>query len=155
MSYEYFNPNPKKRVRRDGTPMRWHKGDCTTRALSKALDCTWKEAFQKQCEKAMELCEETDDQPVYEAVLLDNGFKKGTILKEWINEIHRRPTVGEVIDCQYREFNKIGISGKRLKLVIGATHHLVAAENDTICDTWDCGDSVAWSFWWKIVSVSS
>ena len=37
MRFEYFNPSPKKRVRADGTPMKWHKGDCTTRMKSMAM----------------------------------------------------------------------------------------------------------------------
>lgn len=142
MKYEYFNPNPKVRVKADGTPMKWHKGDCTTRALSKALDCTWKEAFKLQCEKAMEVCNETDAKEVYESILLANGFKKGAVSKDYIKNNHCRPTVSKLIDDFYTG------QGKH-KLVIKCTHHLVASEGDTLYDTWDSNNETVWSFWYK------
>ena len=142
MRFEYFNPNPKLRRRKDGTPMKWHKGDCTTRAISKALDISWKEAFKLQCEKAMEVCDNTTDVKVTEGVLLDNGFKKGTIPQEFIQHHHRRPTVREVVEA----FNK---SRGKHKMVVNCTHHCVAAEGITLYDTWDSGDVTAWSFWYK------
>lgn len=142
MKYEYYNPSPKKRVKADGTPMGWHKGDCTTRALSKALDLSWKEAFKLQCEKGMELCEETSQREVYEAVLLDNGFNKGAINKEWIKKYHCRPKVSKLIDYFYQK------NGKK-KVVVKCPHHLVAAEGDILYDTWNSGDEAVLSFWYK------
>jgi len=142
MTYEYYNPNPKARVRKDGTPMKWHKGDCTTRALCKALDLSWMEAFKLQCEKAMEVCDATDAKEVYEAILADNGFVKGVISKEYIKHNHCRPTVSKLIDDLFENKGKI-------KVVINCTHHLVAAEGDTLYDTWDSSNETVWSFWYK------
>ena len=142
MKYEYFNPSPKKRVKADGTPMKWHKGDCTTRALSKALGISWKEAFKLQCEEAMKICDNTTATSVTNAVLLANGFKKGSINKEWIQQNHCRPTVRELIDDFNKEFNN-------KKVVVNCTHHLVAAEGDVLYDTWDSSDETAWSWYYK------
>lgn len=142
MKYEYYNPNPKKRFRRDGKPMGWHKGDCTTRALAKALDCTWKEAFQKQCDEAMKQCDNTKATSVTNAVLLANGFRKGVIDIDWIKKYHQRPTVARLVNDVCKQL------GNR-KLVISCTHHLVAAEGDTIYDTWNSGKQTAWTFWYK------
>lgn len=142
MRFEYFNPSPKKRVRADGTPMKWHKGDCTTRALSKALDLTWHEAFKLQCEEAAKQCENTTATSVTNAVLLANGFKKGVIDQEWVRRNHCRPTVAQVMNEAYR------LLGKR-KIVVNCTHHLVAAEGKVLYDTWDSSDETAWSWYYK------
>ena len=146
MKYEYFNPNPKVRYRKDGTPMGHHKGDCTTRALCKALDLSWKEAFKLQCEKGMELCDETDASEVTEKILLENGFKKGKINMDVVRKTHRRPTVrmlaNEIGSSTTDEFGDANV-------VYSCTHHLVAGKADTIYDVFDSGDEVVWSFWYK------
>lgn len=142
MRFEYYNPSPKKRVKADGTPMKWHKGDCTTRALSKALDLSWHETFKLQCEEAAKQCENTTAKSVSKAILLANGFKKGVIDPQWVRENHCRPTVRQVVNTAYEKL------GKR-KVVVGCTHHLVAAEGDVLYDTWNCGEETAWSWYYK------
>ena len=142
MRYEYYNPSPKKRVRADGTPMKWHKGDCTTRALSKALDLSWHETFKLQCEEASKQCDNTTAKSVTKAILLANGYKQGIIDQDWVRRHHSRPTVKQVIDSAVRKF------GHR-KFVVNCTHHLVAAEGDTLYDTWDSGNETAWTWYYK------
>ena len=142
MKYEYFNPNPKARYKADGTPMKWHKGDCTTRALCKALDLDWKAAFKLQCDEAIKKCNEPNSKEVYESVLLANGFTKGVINKEFIRKNHSRPLISKLLDDIYQK------EGKK-KVVIKTTHHLVAAEGDTLYDVWNCSDECVWSFWYK------
>ena len=140
--YEYFNPNPKKRLKADGTPYHWHKGDCTTRALCKALNLEWKDAFKLQCEEAMKRCTETNATEVYNAILLKNGYKKGKINQDWIREYHCRPTVRELVDDVTKNHNGC-------KMVVSCTHHLVAAEDGVIYDVWNSGGATAWSFYYK------
>ena len=142
MRYEYYNPSPKKRVKADGTPMKWHKGDCTTRALSKALDLSWHETFKLQCEEAAKQCDNTTAKSVTKAILLANGFQQGIIDQDWVRRHHCRPTVKQAVDQAYR------LLGNR-KFVINCTHHLVAAEGDTLYDTWNSGDETVWSWYYK------
>ena len=142
MRFEYYNPSPKKRVKADGTPMKWHKGDCTTRALSKALDLSWHETFKLQCEEAAKQCDNTTAKSVTKAILLANGYKQGIIDQDWVRRHHSRPTVKQVIDSAVRKF------GHR-KFVVNCTHHLVAAEGDTLYDTWDSGNETAWTWYYK------
>lgn len=142
MKYEFFNPNPKQRYKKDGTPMGWHRGDCTTRALSKALDLSWKDTFKLQCDEGMKRCAETDSPEVVESILLNNGFTADKIDEAWIKKHHRRPKVSELVDDLY------GHEGNK-KIVIKCTHHVVAAEGETIYDVWDTSDEVVWKFWYK------
>ena len=145
MRYEYYNPNPKLRHKKDGTPMGWHVGDCSTRALSKALDLGWLEVFKLQCEEATKRCVETNSLKVCDAILTANGFTKGKISQEWIKRHHRRPTVEMVA-----EWAKDNLGYKKLVFECNSRAHLTAVENNTLYDVWDCSDTVAWKFWYKV-----
>lgn len=144
MKYEYYNPNPKVRYRKDGTPMKWHKGDCTTRALAKALDLTWKETFKLQCDEAMNQCTESNSIDVCDAVLLANGFNKGKVSQEWIKRNHRRPTVDMMVEWANRE-----LEHKKIVFECSSPSHLTTVENDTLYDVWDSSDQIVWRYWYK------
>jgi hypothetical protein len=120
--------------------MKWHKGDCHVRCVAKALDISWKDAIKLEYEKALERCDSVGSTNNIEAVLLDNGFKKGVINQSWIRRNHRRPTFKEILNVEHYKD----------KIVVGRmTHHVATAVNQTVYDTWDCSNQVLWSFWYK------
>lgn len=140
MKFEYFNPNPKQRYTRDGKPMKWHKGDCHIRAVAKALDISWKDTLKLEYEEAMRQCDAVGSNKVIDAVLQQNGFKKGRIRQEWVNVHHRRPTFRELLN----------VDMWKDKVIVGyLTRHIATAVNQTVYDTWDCSNEVLWSFWYK------
>lgn len=64
--YVFFNPNPCRRS----------VGDCSVRAIAKALDLSWDEAFQTITERAFELCDMPSSDAVWGSVLKEHGFHR-------------------------------------------------------------------------------
>lgn len=122
----YFNPNPTARYKKDGTPMKWHKGDCVIRALCASTDKTWKEVYTEMSMRGLEKCTMPNSDEVIEWMLEKNGFER----KSFKREI-KKPTINE--------FCKAHPNGV---YVIRMSHHLVTIKNGKIWDVWDCG---AWS----------
>ena len=119
--FAYYQPNKKD--------LKDKFGDCQIRALSKALNCTWLEAF----DKAIEVCRLEQVSLIFDAPvdvrnrMLDKlGFayhgitnKRGT----------KRPTV--------KEFAKSHPTGT---YICNVAHHEVCVTGGRYYDTWDCGD---------------
>lgn len=142
----YYNPNPSQRYRRDGSPIKSdHNGDCTVRCITKALDIDWETAYKKLCDEGLKQHRMPDDMDVVKAVLESNGFKKGTINKEYIKRHHHRPTVSSAVD----DIKTIdGLKDKK-KFVFQNTHHVTTVDDGVIFDTWDTSEECVWSFWYK------
>ena len=64
--YKYFNPNPEGK----------NTGDCTVRAISKALGRTWENVYTALCAKGYEMSEMPDTNTVWGAYLIDCGFRR-------------------------------------------------------------------------------
>lgn len=119
--YVYFQPNRKD--------IKDQFGDCTIRALSKALDCTWLEAY----DKTVPICREEQVTNVFDAPakirvrFLDKlGFdyhgvsnKAGTT----------RPTVAE-----FAKAHPTGV------FIANVARHVVAVVDGKYYDTWDSGN---------------
>lgn len=128
--FHYYQPNDKD--------LKDRFGDCQIRALSKALDCTWLEAF----DKAIAVCREEQVGLIFDCPIpirtrmLDKlGFdyvgitnKKGS----------RRPTV--------REFARTHPSGT---YICSVSHHEVAVVDGQYWDTWDCGNKSMYGYFVK------
>lgn len=118
--FVYYQPNNKD--------LKDNYGDCTIRALSKVLDCTWLEAFDKAipyCRKYQ--CASIFSLPLkYEKEIFDElGFDyhgisnaKGTT----------RPTVNEFV-----HEHSVGT------YILNVANHEVACVDGKYYDTWDCG----------------
>lgn len=118
--FQYYQPNKKD--------LKDKYGDCTIRALSKALNITWLEAYDAM----VPICREYQvsnifDCPISERkeMLSSLGFtyygvsnKKGT----------KRPTV--------KSFAKDNPKGT---YIVNVSHHVVAVVDGTYYDTWDSG----------------
>ena len=64
-----YNPNPLKRM----------VGDCSVRAMSKALDIDWEQAYAIMVANGFVMCDMPSDDSVMGAVLRKNGFYKDII----------------------------------------------------------------------------
>ena len=128
--YIYYQPNKKD--------LKDKFGDCQIRALSKALNCSWLEAF----DKAISVCREEWVSLIFDApvdvrsrMLKKLGFtyhgisnKKGS----------KRPT----IDSFAKDHPK-GI------YICAVGHHEVAVVDGKYYDTWDSGDCCMYGYFEK------
>lgn len=69
MAYEYFNNNPMMR----------NVGDCSVRAISKALGIDWETAYIKIMINGYSMCDMPSSDAVWGAVLRQNGFYREAI----------------------------------------------------------------------------
>lgn len=69
MSFIYFNPNPVMRT----------VGDCAVRAVAKALDISWEDAYAKIIVNGFRMGDMPSADSVWGAVLRQNGFYKKAI----------------------------------------------------------------------------
>lgn len=63
--YIYYNKNP----------LHKNTGDCTVRAISKAIGKDWNEVYLGICAKGFELADMPDSNAVWGAYLIDCGYK--------------------------------------------------------------------------------
>lgn len=128
-TYQYFQPNKKD--------LKDKFGDCTIRALCKALDKEWFEVFdllipyerEFQCPFSGFTLEM--QKPVFEAL----GFNYYGISNA---KGSKRPTVE-----QFAKAHKSGV------YVLNVAHHLVTVVDGRYYDTWDCGHKSLYGYFEK------
>ena len=118
--FRYYQPNQKD--------VRDQFGDCQIRALSKALQCSWLEAF----DRAIAVCREEQVSLIFDAPvdvrsrMLDKlGFDYHGVSNA---RGRKRPTVDS--------FAKDHPKGT---YICAVAHHEVAVVDGKYYDTWDCG----------------
>lgn len=67
--YVYYNPNPIREI----------AGDCVVRALCRAMDLTWDDAYLMICDQGFIDKDMPSSNGVWRAVLLNNGFSEHVI----------------------------------------------------------------------------
>lgn len=122
-NFEYYQPND-------------HIcGDCSIRAVSKALNCTWKESLTKLYESALKIKDAPSSRECIGDVLLSNGFV-------WVpvkpKRGEKRPTVSK--------FSEQHPNGT---YVFNVSNHVVCADNGKYYDIWDSGDKSLYGYWAK------
>ena len=121
--YRYYNPNPTGRE---------SVGDCSVRALSKALGIPWEDAYAKLAVNAFRMGDMPSANSVISATLRMNGF-------------YRENLPNFCPDCYtIRDFarnNPVGV------YVLGTGQHVVCVKDGDYYDTWDCGDEIPLYFW--------
>lgn len=118
-----FNPNPDnaKRV-----------GDCTVRAISKALNVDWDRAFLLIVSMAYTLKDMPSANSTWGAVLHKHGFQRFTL-----------PT--DCPDCfTVKDFC---LEYKDGTYVLGTGSHVVTAIDGNYFDSWDSGDEIVAYVW--------
>jgi hypothetical protein len=123
--YQYYNPNPTGRTM---------VGDCSIRAIAKALGVDWEKAY---------------------AMVVVNGFRMGDVISSdtvWGSVLRMNGFVRENLphyckDCYtIRDFVRDHPEGI---YVIGTGSHVVTAIDGTYFDTWDSGDETPIYYWYR------
>lgn len=122
--YSYFNENPKGR----------NVGDCTVRAISKAIGRDWAETYLALCVQGFIDC----DMPSSNAV--------------WGNYLRQLGYVRHIIpdacpDCytvlQFAEEHPRGT------YILALSGHVVCVQDGTLYDSWDSGNETPLYYWCK------
>lgn len=123
--YIHYNPNP---VGRNSV------GDCSVRAISKALDISWDDAFDLLADSAKGMGDMPSSNSVIAAVLRMHGFYRENL-----------PIFCK--DCySVRDFardNPVGL------YVLGTGNHVVTVEDGDWYDAWNSADEIPQYFWFK------
>lgn len=115
MAYQNYNPNP----------LYSRVGDCTVRAIAKALDLDWDEAFAVLCAEAFKVKDMPSADAVWNAVLRNEGF-------------HRRGLPDTCPECYtVKAFTEEHPEGT---FVVATDKHVLTVKDGDFFDTWDSGD---------------
>ena len=126
MRYQYYNPNPK---RADAL-------DCVVRAICKLTDREWRNAYLNVCMEGLDAYDMPSSNHVWGGFIRKEGFR-------------RLGLPDSCPDCYtVRDF---AADHPRGKYILATGAHVVALENGTYYDTWDCGDKVVDFYWYKEV----
>lgn len=120
----YYNPNPAGRS----------VGDCTVRAVAKALDIDWETAFTKLAAAAFNMSDMQSSNSVLGAVLRQNGF-------------YRENIPNECPDCYTaedfcRDYPK-GI------YVLGFGSHVCTVVDGNLFDSWNSLQETPIYYWYR------
>ena len=114
--YKYYNPNPRNRT---------GVGDCTVRAVSKALNISWEQAYVDLVVQGYLLADMPSSNMVMNAYLLSKGFSKH-VIKDTCPDCY-------TID----DFANDHPEGT---YILGTGTHVVAMISGTYYDSWPSGD---------------
>jgi hypothetical protein len=129
--YKYYQPNRKD--------LKDKYGDCTIRALSKALNVSWIEAFELTIPYCKEYqCTNIFDMPhnLEAEVMSKLGFEYHGISNK---SGSKRPTVES-----FARTHKSGV------FIANVANHEVAIVDGVYYDTWDCGYKSLYGYYEKI-----
>lgn len=122
--FKYYNPNPKGRRK---------VGDCTIRAVSKALDQTWEKTYVGLVLQGFVQGDLPNADTVWSNYLFNHGFRRCLISDNGLGAY----TVSDFAsDNPYGTF-----------LLSMPGQHVVCVENGDWFDTWDSGDETPLYFW--------
>lgn len=123
--YIHYNPNP---VRSDGV------GDCAVRAIAKATDLTWEQAYTELSTSGFLMGDVMNSDQVLAAVLRKHGFVRGSVSEEC-------PDCYNVAD--FAAENPEGI------YVIKSDNHVATIIDGNLFDAWDSSKRTPLWFWKK------
>ncbi len=122
--YVYFNPNPVGRM----------VGDCSIRAIAKALDISWEDAYAKVAANGFRMGDMPSSNSVWGSVLRQNGF-------------YRKSLPDLCPDCYTAEdFCKDNPTGV---YVLGFGGHVATIVDGVLYDSWDSSKEIPQYFWSK------
>lgn len=122
MSFIEYNPNPVGR----------RVGDCSVRAISKALGVDWEKAYTLIAANGFRMGDMPSSDSVWGAVLRQNGF-------------YRKAIPNQCPDCYTaRDFC---IEHPRGIYVLGFGGHVATVVDGDIYDSWDSSDEIPQYYW--------
>ena len=121
-------------VEYNANPMFKRVGDCTVRAISKALGESWETTYVGLCIQGFIMCDIPNANSVWGAYLRSKGFRREIIPN----------------DCQdsytVNDFCREHPTGK---YVLALSGHVVAICDGDFYDTWDSGEETPIYYWYK------
>lgn len=122
--WKTYNPNPAGRL----------VGDCSVRALAKALGITWEEAYARACAMGFQMADMPSSDSVWGAVLKQAGFNRSAI-------------PNSCPDCY--TIGKFAKDHPKGVYVVGTGRHVVTIVDGVINDSWDSSEEIAVYYWRK------
>lgn len=122
--YSYFNPNSSNKS----------VGDCTVRAISKALNQTWDTTYVGLCLQGFEMSDMPSGNAVWGAYLRKHGFRRNVISEEC-------PDCYTVSD--FASDHPEGV------YILALSGHVVAVVDGSWFDSWDSGNEIPLFYWSK------
>lgn len=126
MGYAYYNPNPAGRQ---------SVGDCTVRALSKALGQTWEQTYIGLCLEGFIRGDLPNADDIYGRYLYRNGFRRHLIPDDGLGAY----TIENFADDHPQGVFVLSIPGR----------HVVTVVDGKYWDSWDSGNERPSYFWVK------
>lgn len=120
--YVYYNPNPTGR----------HVGDCSVRAIAKALGVSWDEAYRLITDQGYIMGDMPSSDSVWGAVLKSRGFYRSIV-----PNICPQCYTAE----QFCQAHPDGV------YVLGFGNHVATAIDGDIYDTWDSTQEIPVYYW--------
>ena len=124
MKYIYYNPNPTGK----------NVGDCTVRALSKALKQSWEETYAGLCVFGFMLGDMPSANSVWGAYLRSKGYVR-KMIPDTCPDCY---TVEDFTDEHAEGIYIVALSG-----------HVVCVQNGTLYDSWNSKGETPLYFWYK------
>lgn len=121
----HYNPNP---VRSDGV------GDCAVRAVAKATDLTWEQAYTELSTSGFLMGDVMNSDQVLAAVLRKHGFVRGSVPEE-------------CPDCYTAA--DFAMEHPEGTYVVKSDNHVATIIDGNIFDAWDSSKRVPLWFWKK------
>lgn len=120
----YYNPNPAGRS----------VGDCSVRAVSKALNVDWETAYDLICQNGFNMGDMPSSDSVWGSVLRQNGFYKKAVP-------NKCPDCYTADDFCYD--NPVGT------FVLGFGGHVATVVDGNLYDSWDSSKEIPIYIWYK------
>lgn len=121
---ELYNPNPAGR----------RVGDCSIRAITKALNVSWEQAYAMASSAGYNMCDMPSSDAVWGAVLRQHGF-------------YRDVVPNECPDCYTAEHfcadHPVGV------YVLGFGGHVATVVDGTLYDSFDSSNEIVQFYWHK------
>ena len=119
-------------IQYNANPMNNRVGDCTIRAISKALNQSWEETFAGIALEGFELCDMPSANHVWGAYLKRKGFTRN-IIPDYLPD-----------DYSVADFARDNPHGT---YILALNSHVVPVIDSCYYDTWDSGDEPVIYYW--------
>ena len=120
----HYNPNPVKAG----------AGDCSVRAISKALDLTWEQAFAKLALNAFQMGDVISSDIVWGSLLRQEGFKR---------EIIPNTCPDCYTAADFCQDHPLGV------FVLKSDGHVACVRDEILYDSWDSSMKPVIYYWYK------
>ena len=134
---KYFNSNPTCKYFKSGNPKNWYINDSSVRAISKALDVSWEDAYNLLSNAGRKIYNVPTSKQALNEILIENGYEFVTLGKPQRGS--SRPSVSKFIENHKSDI-----------IVMNLADYFVTAIDGDIYDVSDkCLKSSVYSYWIK------